>query len=357
MFRSTLIIACVFGLTLAQRIGIASDGPRTDDAPPALHPLALTPLPLGAIRPAGWLKDQLRIQAGGQSGHLDEFWPDIKDSSWIGGKAEGWERVPYWLDGVVPLAYLLDDETLKGKVKRYIDTILDHQQPDGWLGPIGDTQKHKPYDVWPLFPLFKALTQYQEATGDPRVIPALWKCAKKIDEVISKEPLYSWAQVRAADFAVSLYWLHDRTHEAWLLDLARKAFAQSHDWTKTYDPDNYPFKEKTTKGHSLIDHGVNTGMALKYGAVRWRLTGTTDDFRARSACSRCSTSTTASRPASSPATSTSPAASRSRAPSCVPSSRRCMRSKRTSPSPVTPSSATVWKCLPSTPCRAPSSPT
>ena len=131
------------------------------------------PLPLGSIKPAGWLKEQLRIQADGLSGHLDEFWPDIKDSAWFGGKAEGWERVPYWLDGLVPLAYLLDDAALKAKVKKAIDYILDHQQPDGWLGPVGDSRKHKPYDVWPLFPLFKALMQYQEATGDPRVIPAM----------------------------------------------------------------------------------------------------------------------------------------------------------------------------------------
>ena len=66
------------------------------------------PSPLAGISPRGWLARQLRIQADGLSGHLDEFWPDIKDSAWIGGKAEGWERMPYWLDGVIPLAWLLD---------------------------------------------------------------------------------------------------------------------------------------------------------------------------------------------------------------------------------------------------------
>ena len=95
-----------------------------------------------------------------------------------------------------------------------IDFILDHQQPDGWLGPVGDSQKHKPYDVWPLFPLLKALTQYQEATGDPRVIPAMLKCCRKIDDVISREPMYSWARFRVADLAVPVYWLFDRTHGA-----------------------------------------------------------------------------------------------------------------------------------------------
>jgi DUF1680 family protein len=231
---------------------------------------AFEPLPLGSIKPAGWLKDQLRIQASGLSGHVDEFWPDIKDSAWFGGSAEGWERVPYWLDGLVPLAYLLDDARLKAKVTRSIDTILARQHQDGWLGPLGDSQKHRPYDVWPLFPLFKALTQYHEATGDPRVIPALVKCCRRIEQVIAREPLYSWARFRAADFALSLFWLHDHTKENWLLNLARTALAQSYDWSAQFD--HFAFTSKTQGKFDLDTHGVNTGMALKYGGVRYRLT-------------------------------------------------------------------------------------
>ena len=60
-----------------------------------LKELHFLPFPLEAIKPRGWLAEQLRIQADGLSGHLDEFWPDIKDSAWIGGQAEGWERMPY----------------------------------------------------------------------------------------------------------------------------------------------------------------------------------------------------------------------------------------------------------------------
>ena len=74
----------------------------------------------GALRPEGWLKKQLEIQAEGLSGHLDQVWPDIRDSAWIGGKAEGWERVPYWLDGFIPLAYLLQKEELIARAKKYI---------------------------------------------------------------------------------------------------------------------------------------------------------------------------------------------------------------------------------------------
>ncbi len=55
------------------------------------------------IQPKGWIKRQLEIQANGLSGNLDKMWRDVKDSAWIGGDAEGWERVPYWLDGFIPV--------------------------------------------------------------------------------------------------------------------------------------------------------------------------------------------------------------------------------------------------------------
>lgn len=84
---------------------------------------AFVPLALGEIRPTGWLHDQLLIQADGLNGHLDEFWPDVARSRWIGGDAEGWERGPYWLDGAVPLAFLLGDERLQAKV-RYSPSLL-----------------------------------------------------------------------------------------------------------------------------------------------------------------------------------------------------------------------------------------
>jgi hypothetical protein len=241
----------------------------------ALRASVFEPLPLGSIRPAGWLKDQLRIQAEGLSGHLDEIWPDIKNSAWFGGSAEGWERVPYWLDGMVPLAFEADDPVLKAKVGNAIEYILAHQQGDGWLGPVGDSQKHKPYDVWPLFPLFKALAQYEQATGDRRIVPALLRCCRKIDQVITRDPLYSWAKVRAADLAVTLYWLYLQTGELWVLDLARKAFAQSQDWRALYE--NFPYKDKAREKKSLENHGVNTAMALKYGGVRHRLSGDAKD--------------------------------------------------------------------------------
>src|SRR5258707_536615 len=121
-----------------------------------LEPNAFYALPLGAIEPRGWLRKQLQIQATGLTGHLDEFWPDLMpDSAWLGGKGEAWERGPYFLDGLLPLAYLLDDPGLKAKSNRWIEWTLTHQQADGEIGP---TQNN---DWWPRMVMLKALTQYQ----------------------------------------------------------------------------------------------------------------------------------------------------------------------------------------------------
>lgn len=98
------------------------------------------------IRAEGWLRNQLRIQAEGLSGNLDKFWPDIKDSQWIGGEAEGWERVPYWLDGFIPLAWLLDDADLKVRATKYVDEIINRQSEDGWICP-NDDENRASYDV------------------------------------------------------------------------------------------------------------------------------------------------------------------------------------------------------------------
>ncbi len=58
-----------------------------------MPPMALQPVALGQVLPAGWLRRQLRVQADGIGGHLDEFWPDVgANSGWLGGNGESWRR-------------------------------------------------------------------------------------------------------------------------------------------------------------------------------------------------------------------------------------------------------------------------
>ena len=214
-------------------------------------------LPLGAIRPTGWLLAQLQTQASGLGGHLHEFWPDIRDSQWRGGDAEGWERVPYWLDGFIPLAILLGDEKLKAVAGEWIDTILASQQADGWFGPTTANESHgaRKLDPWPQFVLFKALLQWQEATGDARIVPAIERAVTRIDQLLAVQPLDDWAKFRWFELAVTLQALGMADSP-----LAKKIEAQGYNWAAHFA--DFPHPEKATEWR-LDNHVVNHAMALK----------------------------------------------------------------------------------------------
>jgi uncharacterized protein len=228
-------------------------------------------LPLTAVKPAGWLKRQLQIQANGLSGHLDEFWPSLAaDSGWLGGKGESWERGPYYTDGLVPLAYLLDDPKLIAKAKKWVEWTIANQRPDGSIGP----EKNK--DWWANMVMLKALTQYQEATGDARVIPLMSRYFKHHLTESVKRPLEKWAVFRWQDEVLSVIWLYNRTGDAELLELARMLQKQGHDWREQFA--DFQYKGKAAKSQvGLPSHVVNNAMALKTSAVWWLVSGDKSD--------------------------------------------------------------------------------
>jgi hypothetical protein len=249
---------------IAAREGVPS-------APDGLADPAFRPLPLGAIHPAGWLERQLRIQADGLSGHLDEFWPDVGQSQWFGGTAEGWERAPYWLDGAIPLAWLLDDRPLKVRLTRYVEYIIAHQRPDGWYGPYPLDAVAKRYDLWAILLANKVLAQYHDATGDARALEALVKSLRAMMAGLDRTPLYGWGKFRWYEGLVGVFHAYDRTREPWLLDLARKLRAQGVDFAALFETADL---QLPTPRHGLwkwTKHVVNTGMAVKASALSWRL--------------------------------------------------------------------------------------
>ena len=122
------LIACAFSAKTIGQNYVMNQTP--------LVPQKYIELPLGAIKPEGWLLEQLQIMQKGSAGHLDEYYWKLKnDNGWLGGKGDGWEETPYWLDGAVPLAYLLDDKALKAKVQKYIDWTINNPAPFGLFWP------------------------------------------------------------------------------------------------------------------------------------------------------------------------------------------------------------------------------
>ncbi len=239
----------------------------------ALGEPAFRPLPLGTVKPEGWLLRQLRLQADGLSGHLDEFWPDVANSQWFGGKAEGWERAPYWLDGVIPLAWVLGDEALQRRCKRYVDYIVSHQRPDGWFAPYPADPKAKPYDIWSILLANKVLVQYHEATKDLLVLESVLRNLKAVAQSLERKPLFDWGRFRWFEGLIPVFYAYESLRNDWLLDLARKLCEQGFDYQQFYASEEITRPTPRRGKWNWEKHVVNTAMALKAYALSWRLTG------------------------------------------------------------------------------------
>lgn len=263
---------------------------KTADKPGHFVKPLYTDMRLGAIHPTGWLRDQLEIMRDGTTGHLDEVYNKLKnDNGWLGGKGDGWEETPYWLDGAVPLAYLLDDATLKAKVLKYLNWTIDNQRPSGYFGPITKAERdsgvvitlanpEKGEDWWPKMVMLKALQQYYTASNDERVIKFLTNYFHYELEALKKCPINhwtDWAQSRGTENVMVAQWLYAKTGDKKLLDLADELNHQCYAWSSWLGGRDWVINAAAHQNDSdwMRRHGVNVGMALKDPALKFQRTG------------------------------------------------------------------------------------
>jgi hypothetical protein len=241
------------------------------------EPLISTPfiaLPLGAIQSKGWLETQLKLQKEGLTGNAELIYSELgSNSAWLGGDApdSNWERPPYYVKGLVVLAYSLNDTELKTKAQKWIDWTLNSQQKNGSFGPKTND------DWWPRMPMLSALTDYYEATNDKRVIPFLTKYFDYQFKTLDKQPLIEWAKTRAADNVEVIVWLYNRTGDKFLLELIDKIKSQTFDFTTIFS--NNTFITGFTNNF-FPKHSVNVAQAYKYGPVFYQKSKDTRDKNA-----------------------------------------------------------------------------
>lgn len=219
------------------------------------------------IKPKGWLKRQLEIQANSLSGNLDKMWPDIKESAWIGGTKEGWERVPYWLDGFIPLAYLLENEDMINRAKKYVDSIISFQKPDGWICPC-ENDKRETYDTWAVLLISKVLTVYYECSRDERIPKVIYDVLKNYYELLKsgKIELFDWGKFRWYEGLIAINLTYKKYNESWLLELTKILKEQGADYNEYTELWKRPLNRWRFETHI-----VNLMMMLKHEAVYCKL--------------------------------------------------------------------------------------
>lgn len=231
-------------------------------------------LPLGAIKPQGWLREMLIRQKNGATGNLDQLYPLVMNqrNGWLGGDGDQWERGPYWLDGLLPLAYILQDTALIAKTRPWIEYAIKSQQADGYFGPSKDyspepgIQRDNSHDWWPKMVMLKVLQQYYNATGDKRIIYLMTRYFKYQLKELPRKPLdhwSGWARYREGDNLMVVYWLYNITGDKFLLDLANLLHKQGFDYTNAF------LKTEMLSQKNSI-HGVNLAQGMKEPAIYYQ---------------------------------------------------------------------------------------
>jgi hypothetical protein len=247
---AALLAAALGGILTATARAEAPEGVRVvdevrgTDAPGGLYvgnreplqPSPLLKLPVGSIKPRGWLRSQLETEARGMTGRLPEIspWCKFEGNAWASPEGKGhsgWEELPYWLKGYGDLGYVLHDERIIKDARRWIDAVLAGQEADGWFGPRAlKTSLHGKPDVWPNMVMLNVLQSYYEFSGDERVLPFMARYFRWQRGVPEADLIGGWARPRAGDNLESLYWLYNRTGERRLLDLAARIHRHGTDW-------------------------------------------------------------------------------------------------------------------------------
>ena len=216
-----------------------------------LQPLSFVKLPVGSIKPRGWIKKYLELQRDGLTGKLGEIsaWLDKNNNAWFSGTGKGdhgWEEVPYWLKGYGNLGYILKDEAIIAETKLWLDKVFESQQANGYFGPvmatteIQNSTKEGLQDMWPNMLMLWCMQSYYEYSKDARVIPFMTKYFKWQSTVPDEKMLkIYWENSRGGDNLYSIYWLYNRTGEKWLLDLATKIHRNTADWTQKNNLPNW----------------------------------------------------------------------------------------------------------------------
>ncbi|KAJ7035032.1 hypothetical protein C8F04DRAFT_1099857 [Mycena alexandri] len=178
-----------------------------------LAPFKYQELPLGAVKPSAnsWLLNQLESQASGLHGNLQNFWSYVQTSTWLGGTSDYsnlHEAGSYWLNGVVPTAFQLNDQRLLGDVGKWVNYIIAHQGSDGWLGPDST-----PRVLWGTYPALLALRQYAQAntTAAPTILNSLEKFFTLMNNMLNNggSGLEEWGIQRWQDGSVVIEWMLD----------------------------------------------------------------------------------------------------------------------------------------------------
>ncbi|KXA92401.1 hypothetical protein AKJ65_07610 [candidate division MSBL1 archaeon SCGC-AAA259E19] len=255
----------------------------------------LKPLRSDEIKPKGWLKDHLNVDAKGYFPAMEGYLPSIKRSPfftryWNYSNDEEdplwWEgeHTGYWIDGLTRLAFLTENEKLQQQVRDWLDKLLESQDENGYLGIFPKSYPQRWSDscseLWPQTHIYQTLLAYYDYTNDRKIWNSLLQAASLTAEQYDNGR--NWIQEpmgNTADFEE--YKKGTNTHSILILEPMLELASRRDPDEKFFDFAINMFKENKAENAFLRDmwnrdlsgHGVHVIEHIRIPAMIYSYTG------------------------------------------------------------------------------------
>ncbi len=199
----------------------------------------LKKLPLGAVRPTGWLLDQMKHMNNLQK-RLGALQGMVRGEEWESG-----ENFPRYIRGVVLLAAALDDKVLRDKAASLVQTLFNTEREGGDFGPKNYRSLTPRIEALKALDDYYALLRYNELPGGERVLNFLKKYFKHQFNNFSVTPSWYNSRARLLDEIVALETVYRETDKEWLHDLGEKLRDSCTEWFRLAE--KFPYKQPASK--------------------------------------------------------------------------------------------------------------
>lgn len=322
MTRRDLLLSALSAATIAAVAADAEARPLTAEVSSAAGDIVephgdgpaadLRRLPLGAVRPRGWMLAQMRQDLDqGFAGCLDSLSPHVASDlfarrlSVANGQLAWWdaESRGNWLWGYAMLAHLADLPRHRERADALVRALRETQDADGYLGIHHAALRYRTGDVengelWAQSRALLALLAHHELTGDAGSLDA---ARRAIDLTLQQYgPARSSFGTRSTTddrtgvthglcYMDALQAMHEVTGESRYADAARELLREFDAWPTPFPNDDFAASSLADPLRSLRGHAVHTAEHLR--AVAY---GSKDKARLRAALHKLRLSSTPS---------------------------------------------------------------
>ncbi len=260
---------------------------------PSAHPQsAFRPLPLGAVRPRGWMLAQMqRDLEGGFAARLDRLTPRAARDLFrerIGSSDDprAWwdaETRGNWLWGFVMMAQLAGLPEHEARARRLVADLLASADADGYIGIYAPDARYAHADgengeLWAQSRALLPLIAHFEATGDAAALEAVRRAADlTLRRCDARHPYFRRGGRPERDALTGLThglcyldvleWLHGATHRPEYADAGIRLYEEFAAMPRPFPNDDLALSSLADAAGDLAGHAVHTAEHLR--ALLW----------------------------------------------------------------------------------------